>query len=117
VSTSLLSSAGAPASYPTSNKWGVWVSGTITEMTADGPRPVAGALVTLGPPDEIFHTTTLSDTTGHYLLCTSPPGSGTDQTMPLSVTKDGYVPASFSVLGGWDGEFNGGFAVQLRRSN
>jgi hypothetical protein len=115
VSTSLLSSAGAPASYPTVSKWGVYVSGSIIEATADGPRPVAGALVTLGPPDETFHSTTLSDTLGRYLLCPSPPGTGTDQLMPLRVTKDGYVPGSRDVLGGWDGRFGTPVIIQLLR--
>ena len=115
VSTSLLSSAGAPASYPTTSKWGVYVSGTVTEATADGPRPVAGALVTLGPPGEPFHATTLSDSLGRYLLCSSPVGSGTDQLMPLSVTKDGYIAGSRDVLGGWDGSIGAPVIVQLLR--
>jgi hypothetical protein len=61
---------------------------------------VAGALVALGFAP--FNSTTLSDSLGRYMLCTAPPGVGTDQLMPLRVEKDGYFPASRYVLGAWE---------------
>jgi hypothetical protein len=97
VSKAVLSTTGVPDSYPTS---AIFVTGTIVEATSDGPRPVAGALVSLG--FEPNNATTLTDTLGRYIVCTAPPGRGTDQEMPLHFTKDGYVPTSRSVLGGWD---------------
>jgi hypothetical protein len=64
---------------------------------------VGGTLVALGDEPTLSHSTTLSDTLGRCVLRAAPPGVGTDQLMPLRVAKDGYVPASRLVLGGWDG--------------
>jgi hypothetical protein len=99
VSKAVLSTTGVPDSYPITS---IFVSGTIFETTADGPRAVAGALVALGDEPSLSYSTTLSDTLGRYVLCTAPPGVGTDQLMPLRMAKDGYFPASRLVLGGWD---------------
>jgi hypothetical protein len=35
--------------------------------------------------------------------------------MPLRVTKDGYVPGSRDILGGWDGRFGTPVIIQLLR--
>jgi hypothetical protein len=99
VSKAVLSTTGVPDSYPITS---IFVSGTIFEAMADGPRPVAGASVALGDEPALSYSTTLSDTLGRYVLCTAPPGVGTDQLMPLRVTKDGYFPSGRYVLGGWD---------------
>jgi hypothetical protein len=107
VSKAVLLTTGVPDSYP---RTAISVAGTIVEATADGPRPVTGALVALGY--EPVHSTTLTDALGRYVVCTAPPGSGTDQLMPLRVAKDGYLPDSLLVLGGWDDRVN----MQLVRS-
>lgn len=107
VSKAVLSTTGVPDSYPRTS---IYVSGTIVEASADGPRPVPGALVSLGL--EPARSTTLTDTLGRYVVCTAPPGSGTDQLMPLRVEKDGYLPDSLIVLGGWDDRVS----VQLVRT-
>lgn len=99
VSKAVLSTTGVPDSYPITS---IYVSGTVFETTSDGPRPLPGALVALGDEPTLSYSTTLSDTLGRYVLCTAPPGVGTDQLMPLRAAKDGYFPASRLVLGGWD---------------
>ena len=72
---------------------------------------MAGALVTLGA-GSLGSSTTLSDTLGRYVVCTAPPGVGTDQFMPLQVAKDGYFPTNLNVFGGWDER---GVTVELAR--
>ena len=72
---------------------------------------MAGALVTLGA-GSLGSSRTLSDTLGRYVLCTTPPGVGTDQFMPLQVAKDGYFPTNLNVFGGWDER---GVTVELAR--
>jgi hypothetical protein len=100
VSTELLSSSGTPASL---RKSSIYTSGTVYEETATGTRPVARASVGLGFPENDFsYSMTLTDTLGRYLVCTSPPGVGTDQYMPLTVSKEGYTSSSRQVFGGWD---------------
>jgi hypothetical protein len=102
VSKAVLATTGLPDSYPITS---IFVSGTVVETTSGGPRPVAGALVSFGANIPLAYATTLSDTLGRYVLCTAPAGSGTDQLMPLSVTKDGYSAVNRLVLGGSD-EYN-----------
>jgi hypothetical protein len=100
VSTALLSAAGAPPSLPTTN---IYVSGTVYEVTTDGTQPVAGASVELGQSaNDVSYSTTLTNASGSYLVCTTPPGVGTDVYIHLGVSKDGYVPGSLQVMGGWD---------------
>jgi hypothetical protein len=99
VSTAVLSTTGVPDSYPRS---ALVLPGTVVEMTVDGPRPLAGALVTLGNDFPGNYSTTLSDTLGRYLLCTGTPGRGTNQQVPLRVEKDGYNPSSLLVIAGYD---------------
>jgi len=91
VTTALMSTTGAPASLPLS---ALWISGSVFEETPAGRRPVAGAFVDLTssatttlPP----YSTTLTDAMGRYLLCTSPPGTGTDQMTWVSVHRDNYI--------------------------
>jgi hypothetical protein len=98
VSTTLLSTSGAPASMPKSV---IWFSGVVFETTSEGRRPIAGATVDLDS-DETFVATTLTDSAGQYLVCTAPPGTGTDQLMWVQVQREGYRPVGRSVYGGWD---------------
>jgi hypothetical protein len=101
VSTTLLSTAGAPASMP---RTAIWISGVVFERTSEGVRPIAGATVDLAGDDSdrwVF-STTLTDAEGRYLLCTAPPGTGTDQIMWVRVHREAYRPASRTVFGGWD---------------
>lgn len=101
VSTTLLSGAGAPASMP---KTDLWISGVVFERTSEGVRPIAGATVDLANDDSERRviSTTLTDAAGRYLLCTAPPGTGSDQTMWVLVRREAYRPGSRSVFGGWD---------------
>lgn len=99
VSAALLSATGAPPSLPTTS---IYASGTVYEVTTAGMQPVAGAFVELGwSANDVSYSTTLTDASGRYLVCTTPPGTGTDVYSPLAVSKDGYVPRSLQVsLGG-----------------
>ena len=101
VSKDVLTTTGMPGSYPL---W-IYVSGTVSERGSDGSHPLAGASVSLmgwwGEDSGPGYSTTLSDALGRYTLCTAPPGVGTDQTLPLRATKQGYFADSLSVLGGW----------------
>jgi hypothetical protein len=100
VSAALLSATGAPRSLPTS---AIYFSGTVYEVTTAGTQPVAGAFVQLGQSaNDVAYSTTLTDASGRYLVCTTPPGVGTDVNIRLAVSKDGYVPGSLQVAGGWD---------------
>jgi hypothetical protein len=101
VSTTLLSTVGAPASMP---KTSLWISGVVFETTSEGVRPIAGARVDLAgdDSDRSVFSTTLTDAEGRYLLCTAPPGVGTDQIMWLRVRREAYRPGSRTVFGGWD---------------
>jgi hypothetical protein len=109
VSKAVLSTTGVPDSYP---KTALSLSGTIVEMTSDGPRPVAGALVALGDDFPGAYSTTLSDTLGRFVLCTATPGRGSDQLMSLRVAKDGYYLSSRLVFALWDD----GVSVELLRN-
>jgi hypothetical protein len=101
VSTTLLSSEGAPASMP---RTAIWISGVVFERTSEGVRPIARATVDLAgdDSDRSVFSTTLTDAAGGYLLCTAPPGVGTDQIMWVRVRREAYRPGSRSVFGGWD---------------
>jgi len=95
-----LTTAGLPSSYPPSS---IYVSGVVSEVTQQGTRPVAGALVQLGEEAAgFFLATTLTDLMGRYLVCSTPPGGGTDILTTISVRKDGYKPGSRAVSLGWD---------------
>lgn len=109
VSAALLSTTGAPASLPTSS---IYVSGIVYEATSAGMQPVAGAFVELGQSTDLTYSTTLTNASGKYLVCTTPPGVGTDQYIHLGVSKDGYVPGDLKAFLGWDYE---GANVQLIR--
>jgi hypothetical protein len=109
VSAALLSTTGVPASLPVSS---IYVSGTVYEATADGTQPVANAFVELGQSTDLSYSTTLTSASGKYLVCTTPPGVGTDQYMHVGVSKDGYVPGDLKAFLGWDYE---GVNVQLIR--
>jgi hypothetical protein len=90
VSDAVLSRTGTPASMPMTD---LHVSGTVVERVGDRTRPIAGAEVQLGAGGLLdVKSVTLSDASGRFLLCTNPPGTGTDQTIPIAVRKDGYDP-------------------------
>lgn len=102
VSAALLSTTGVPTSLPRTS---IWVAGVVVEQTSGGVRPIAGAAVDLASDDSdaSVNSSTLTDAEGRYLLCTSPPGVGTDQLAWVRVRKNGYRLASRSVLmGGGD---------------
>ena len=102
VSAALLSTTGVPTSLPRTS---IWVAGVVVEQTSGGVRPIAGAAVDLTSDDSdaIVNSSTLTDAEGRYLLCTSPPGVGTDQLAWVRVRKNGYRLASRSLLmGGGD---------------
>lgn len=97
VSTALLSTAGAPASLPRTS---LWESGIVLERTPGGMRPISGASAELAADDSdaFVASTTLTDGSGRYLLCTAPPGVGTDQIAWVRVRKEGYRPAASSII-------------------
>jgi hypothetical protein len=97
VSKALLSTEGLPTSLPITS---IWESGFVFERTSDATRPVAGAAVAFNYY-EIVMSSTVTDEMGRFLVCTSPPGTGTDQIAVLHVRKDGYRPASQEVLLGF----------------
>jgi hypothetical protein len=101
VSTTLLSTSGAPPSMPLSF---LSIGGTVFERVPDGTRPVAGATVDLAgdDTDRFVFSTTLTDARGGYLICTAPPGVGTDQIHWVRAQKDGYRPASRTGFPGYD---------------
>jgi hypothetical protein len=97
VSVALLSGPGMPASVPSG---AIWTSGLVFERTTAGVRPVAGAMVEMGEPN--YRTTTMSDVSGSYLLCTAVPGTGTDVKIFVRASKDGYASGSSSAVLGSD---------------
>jgi len=110
VSKAVLSTSGLPDSYQ--GKW-LFVAGTVTEATAQGPRPVSGATVVLGSETWAFdYSTTLTDAGGRYLVCTETPGAGTDQMDSLTVIKNGYASSRGLVFLGYNPTVN----VELARA-
>jgi hypothetical protein len=97
VPTAVLASTGAshPAIRPFVHGWVLGPSG-----------PVAGASVEMGHPGGIGDawSATLTARNGAFLLCTAPPGVGTDQNVELRVAKDGYRPLMHVENLGWVGE-------------
>jgi hypothetical protein len=104
VATALLSSAGAPESFPVT---GLWVSGVVFETTSEGKQPVAGASVELAEAENgVVFSSTVTNALGHYLVCTAPPGVGTDQVAWIGVRKDRYLPSGRPVTPGFDWSAN-----------
>ena len=91
ASTAVLSSVGTPRSLPYPNP-ALSVTGSIYERTSNETRPVAGATVDLDNYGFLL-STTLSSAEGRYLLCSFPPGAGTDQSVLVRVRKEGFQPA------------------------
>jgi hypothetical protein len=87
----VLSSSGMPVSVPIT---GTNVRGRVVERTKAGVRPVGGAAVRLVSDTELLRSSTLSDGTGKFLLCSNV--SADRHT--LQVNKDGYRPDSRSVF-------------------
>jgi hypothetical protein len=81
------------------------ISGTVTERTPEGTRPVAGAMVELSGEGEVrglVRSVTLSNRDGNYLVCKNPPGTGTDTSTWVTARKDGYHSVSKPVFLGWE---------------
>jgi hypothetical protein len=97
VSTALLATEGAPSSLPRSV---IWVRGSVIGLTQQGLQPMTGASVELAATDSdaFVMSSTVTDRSGRYLLCTAPPGVGTDQLGWVRVRKEGYRLASRSIL-------------------
>jgi hypothetical protein len=95
VSTKLLATTGPPPTMPLTS---IWFSGEVFERVAGVRQPVAGATVTLnGNTSE-----TLSDFHGRYIVCTVPPGTGTDTWQLLNVSREGFHLVGRDVFAGWD---------------
>jgi hypothetical protein len=101
VSDATLSTAGLPRTLPFTFPN---VRGTVVERSPDGTTvPLAGVSVWLSEQiDSALRSTSLTDTGGNFLLCTNPPGTGTDTFGLVSAGKAGYRTASQSVFLGWD---------------
>jgi hypothetical protein len=100
VADTILSSTGRPQSVPYTP---VWISGTVVEGSYDDALPVAGASVELaGEVGAPLRSVTLSNSNGNFFVCTNPPGAGANQSMWLTVRKEGYRPESRAVLMGRD---------------
>lgn len=102
ASAALLSTAGTPATMLPSGA--IWVSGVVFERTPQGRQPIAGATVNFAGDgsDPRTGSTTLTDAAGRYLVCPPIPGTGTDQTVPLRVSREGYRSSSLFPFLGWD---------------
>ena len=101
VSAALLTTSGVPASTP---RHFLRFEGAVFERVSDVAAPVAGATVDLAGDDSgrWVYSTTLTDASGRYMVCTAPPGVGTDQTHTVVAYKDGYHPASRQGYPGYD---------------
>jgi hypothetical protein len=101
VSEAVLMTTGLPDSLPSTV---INVRGSVVERTASGTtRAVPGASVWFsGEVDSVPQPGTLSDVRGNFLLCTSPPGTGTDVVAWVRAAKTGYRAAAQSVTLGWD---------------
>jgi hypothetical protein len=99
VADATLSTSGLPGSLPGR---GPTLTGNVIETTPTGKsQPLAGATVELSSePGALVKSVSLTDNAGKFLLCTNPPGTGTDQMMFLQVTKSGYGPATQWVFSG-----------------
>ena len=75
------------------------VSGVVFEMTADGRKPVPGALVTFESFPDLVTAMTTSDDAGRYSLCMLPVGLGgiSAWRSPFALT-DLAVPVSGSIV-------------------
>jgi hypothetical protein len=102
VSAALLSTSGVPASIPRHSV--LRFEGAVFERVSDATLPVAGATVDLAGDDSgrWVYATTLTDAKGGYMVCTAPPGVGTDQVHTVVAYKDGYHPASREGFPGFD---------------
>jgi len=98
VQTRWLATTGPPPSMPITS---IWFSGVIFENVSGLAQPVAGASVTLSG-NELNTAATLSDARGRYLLCTVPPGTGSDTRQDLSVSHEDFKLAHRSAFAGWD---------------
>ena len=105
VADTILSSTGRPRSMPYTP---LWVSGTVIDSEAVGRRSTdcrcdGRACREVGAS---LKSVTLSDAAGNFLLCTNPPGVGTDQLMWLTARKQGYRTDSRTVVMGQDDQLS-----------
>ena len=93
VSDTILTASGAPPSMPVAERQ---ISGRVFERTPAGTQPISGTRVT-GDFSAGFgwapSATTLTDSTGSYLLC----GLEGDLGVELNVSKTGYVGAAVHI--------------------
>ncbi len=89
VADEVLSTTGIPPAMPVT---GPVLTGRVFERTAAGELPVSGAFITLdfsGGMGWAPSATTVSDATGHYLLCNVEDSTGFG--FAVLVRKEGYV--------------------------
>jgi hypothetical protein len=89
VHQAVLSTTGTPDFF---HSLGPYNSGRVLEP-APSRSPIEGAHVELDNYGFVL-STTLSDTAGRFLLCSFPPGSGTDQSVIVRARKPGYLDGS-----------------------
>ena len=93
VSDTILTASGAPPSMPVAERH---ISGRVFERTPAGTQPISGTRVT-GDFSAGFgwapSATTLTDSTGSYLLC----GLDGDLGVELNVFKAGYTGATVHI--------------------
>ena len=101
VSDATLSTAGTPGTLPSTP---LNVRGTVVGRTRNGTTmPLAGVSVWLSEKiDSALRSASLTDARGNFILCTNPPGTGTDSFGLVSAGKAGYRTASQTVFLGWD---------------
>ena len=93
VSDTVLTASGVPPSMPVAERQ---ISGRVFERTPAGTQPISGTRV-IGDFSAGFgwapSATTLTDSTGSYLLC----GLEGDLGVELNVSKTGYVDAAVHI--------------------
>ncbi len=99
VHQAVLSTTGTPDAL---RSLGPFVTGRVL-TPAPSRNPIAGAHVELDYYGSVL-SNSVSDATGRYLLCSFPPGSGSDQTAIVRARKPGYRDGSLEVtiFGGGD---------------
>jgi hypothetical protein len=73
------------------------VFGRVTERVGDVLQPVAGARVMLY--DGSVDSPSITNTNGFYSICSA---MGADFSVPVTARKEGYRPATATILWGWD---------------
>jgi hypothetical protein len=101
ISAEIVATIGIPPSFPTkpTGNSHALVSGRVFERTADGSQAVGGASVAMHGGGE-----TLSNTNGHYLLCSV---GNSEVSVIVTARKNGYASSSAHGIPwfGWDLDF------------